>query len=725
MLRFILSVLFFSIFGCIKLTAQEVMELGTEVQGENVSHFLYTFEDSTNRMSLQEVISQTDSKFKQVKTDNPNLGFKKTSIWIKFRARNTANTSRYVFLEFDYPLLDKMDIYQQDENNNWVSAEKTVGDRVPFSNRSIFFRNIVFPLQFKALQTKTYLIRIKTDSSVQFPAYLYDFSSLTKHISKVDILFGIFYGIFLVMGIYNFVLFFAIKDKSYLFYFIYILFYSLAQSSLNGHSFQYAWQNSLWWANTVIPVSLNLGATGAVVFLIYFLDTKKYLPRFTNILWGIVLLFGIFALLSFFLEYGVGVKIGTLVMIFLGFFETIIGGVVFRAGNKSAGYFVISWSLFLFGIVVTALVAMGAVPNLPLFRVAAPLGAVFQVMGLSFALADRINIIRKEKEKAQAESIKQTQENARIIQEQNEMLEKKVDERTRELQQKQEEILVQNEELQQQREEIMAQRDFISVKNGELQELNLHMTQSIQYASQIQRAILPDEGIIKSNVSDFFILYLPRDVVSGDFYWYSKIGKKQFFAAVDCTGHGVPGAFMSMIGNALLNKIINENEVYSPAKVLEMLNEGVIEALKQRETSNNDGMDVCLCCIEERSNGQFLLSYAGARRPLYLFKDNEILELKGSRNHIGGSSIGLNQNPFEDAYYVLDKGDAVYLSTDGLADNPNPQREKFGSERIKTLLLLYGKSTMAQQRKFLIDELKTFQKNTAQRDDILFMGVRV
>jgi len=182
---------------------------------------------------------------------------------------------------------------------------------------------------------------------------------------------------------------------------------------------------------------------------------------------------------------------------------------------------------------------------------------------------------------------------------------------------------------------------------------------------------------------------------------------------------------MSMIVNDLLNKIINENEVYSPAKVLEMLNEGVIEALKQRESNNNDGMDVCLCCIEERSNGQFLLSFAGARRPLYLFKDNEILELKGSRNHIGGSSIGLTQSPFEDAYYVLDKGDTVYLSTDGFADNPNPQREKFGSERIKTLLLLYGNSTMEQQKKFLVDELKTFQKNTAQRDDILFMGVRV
>ncbi|MCS7005924.1 MAG: SpoIIE family protein phosphatase, partial [Cytophagales bacterium] len=210
-------------------------------------------------------------------------------------------------------------------------------------------------------------------------------------------------------------------------------------------------------------------------------------------------------------------------------------------------------------------------------------------------------------------------------------------ERTKELQQKQEEILAQNEELQQQREEIMAQRDFIEMKNKELTELNAHMSQSIQYASQIQRAILPAEEVIRNYVQDFFLIYLPKDVVSGDFYWFSKIDNHLFFAAVDCTGHGVPGAFMSMIGNTLLNKIINENKILDPAHILNALNEGIITSLRQRETGNNDGMDVCLCRIDIVNEEQFELYFAGARRPLYIFKDDDIIELKGSRSHIGGS----------------------------------------------------------------------------------------
>ncbi|MFN3315979.1 MAG: SpoIIE family protein phosphatase, partial [Raineya sp.] len=333
---------------------------------------------------------------------------------------------------------------------------------------------------------------------------------------------------------------------------------------------------------------------------------------------------------------------------------------------------------------------------------------------------------RLEKEKAQNEALQVIEENARIIMEQNEMLENKVNERTRELQQKQEEIMVQNEELYQQREEIMAQRDFIERKNKELTELNTHMSQSIQYASSIQRAILPKEEDIKASVRDFFVLYLPKDIVSGDFYWYSKIANKQFFAAVDCTGHGVPGAFMSMIGNTLLNKIINESKIFDPAQILEKLNEGVISSLKQQETGNSDGMDVCLCCIETIvEDEEYLVSYGGARRPLFIFSDNQIIELKGSRNHIGGSSIGINQSPFETYTYKLKKGDAVYLSTDGYVDNPNPQREKFGNDKFKTLLLLYGSEPMDRQKHFLLEELKSFQKDTPQRDDILVMGVRV
>jgi serine phosphatase RsbU (regulator of sigma subunit) len=718
-------ILLFCFLSIASFGQQKVYEVTSDFSYANISKYLYVFEDSTKKMDFKKVLALDDNRFKNIQTDDPNYGFKKSDFWLKVVFKNPENLNRNLFLEFDYPLFDKIDVFSQDERGNWVNTQKTVGDKVPFQERSIFYRNPVFEISLDPLETRVYFFKIDTESSIQFPTYLYNTKEISKHISITEILFGMFYGILLIMGIYNLVLYFAIQNRSYLYYFVYIFLYGLTQSSLNGHTFQYLWPNSLWWANAVVPIGLTSSGVGAILFMISFLNTEKYLPRFHKIIWGFVMLFSAFTLLGFFLEYRIAVKIGTATMVFLGFFELIVGLVVWKKGNRSAGYFVASWAFFLTGIVVVALIAAGLLPNHPFLRVSHLIGAMLQVVGLSFALADRVNTIRKEKEKAQIEALKATEENARIIMEQNEMLERKVEERTRELQQKQEEILVQNEELQQQREEIMAQRDFIERKNNELVELNRHMSQSIQYASQIQKAILPKSEVIKPNLQDFFVLYLPKDVVSGDFYWYSKIENRQFFAAVDCTGHGVPGAFMSMIGNALLNKIINENRIYDPAKVLEMLNEEVINALKQRETGNNDGMDVCLCCIEERANEQFLVSFAGARRPLYIFKNDEIIELKGSRNHIGGSSIGITQAPFKSSHSVLDRGDVVYLSTDGYVDNPNPNREKFGTERFKTLLLLYGKESLDRQKTFLLDELKTFQKNTPQRDDILVMGVKL
>jgi len=720
----ITALLFFSAIG---LQAQQpIFEMNENTDYANISRYISVFQDSSKLMSLKQVLALEDSHFKPITTDDPNFGFKKNNFWLKFQVSNKSTKTKYRYLELDYPLMDKLEVFSQDAQGNWVNTQKTIGDKVPFKERTIFYRNPVFNIEVAPQETRTYFIKIDTESSVQFPAILYNESRLSRHITNTEILFGIFYGILLIMAIYNLVLYFAVRNVSYLYYFIYTIFYGLAQLSLNGHSFQHLWPNALWWANAVVPISLCLAGAGAILFMIYFLNTDKYIPRFGKVIWGLVGLFGAFALLGFVLPYPIAIRIATASMLFIGIFELVVGIIVWRLGNRSAIYFIVSWALFLIGIVIVALIAAGIVPNNPYLRVSHMVGAMLQVVGLSFALADRVNSIRKEKEKAQAEAIKAVEENARIIMEQNEMLEQKVAERTRELQQKQEEIMVQNEELYQQREEIMAQRDFIERKNNELTELNTHMSQSIQYASSIQKAILPNETEIQANVKDFFVLYLPKDVVSGDFYWYSKIGNKQFFAAVDCTGHGVPGAFMSMIGNTLLNKIINENKIFDPATILEKLNEGVITSLRQKETGNNDGMDVCLCCLEEIvPDESYHLSFAGARRPLFVHSNNQIFELKGSRNHIGGSGIGLHQSSFETETYQLQRGDAFYLSTDGYVDNPNPKREKFGNDKFKTLLLLYGNEPMDRQKYFLWEELKSFQKDTPQRDDILVMGVRV
>ncbi|NJK83571.1 MAG: SpoIIE family protein phosphatase, partial [Saprospiraceae bacterium] len=155
------------------------------------------------------------------------------------------------------------------------------------------------------------------------------------------------------------------------------------------------------------------------------------------------------------------------------------------------------------------------------------------------------------------------------------------------------------------------------------------------------------------------------------------------FAAVDCTGHGVPGAFMSMIGHTILSEIVNENRIFDPARILEMLHEGIVKALKQHESGNTDGMDVCLCHVAPQDDGQrFALTFAGAKRSLYIFQNREISEIKGDRFTVGGTQLVQEVN-FENHHLQLSKGDCIYLSTDGFIDTPNPDREKFGSEKIQ------------------------------------------
>jgi len=286
------------------------------------------------------------------------------------------------------------------------------------------------------------------------------------------------------------------------------------------------------------------------------------------------------------------------------------------------------------------------------------------------------------------------------------------------------EIMTQNEELQQNQEEIMAQRDFIEEKNTALSMMNEQMSQSISYASQIQKAILPRIDNMKKNISDIFMINIPKDVVSGDFYWFRKVDKYLFFAAVDCTGHGVPGAFMSMIGNTLLNEIINEKHTFNTDEILERLHSGITKELRQKETGNMDGMDVALCRIEPQENGQYHVVFSGAKRPLLFLKQGKLDELKGDRRHIGGVQQTIFEK-FSVQELLLQKGDCLYLFSDGITDAADRQRLKFGAKRLKNLILENQNKDFELQHSILESTLKEFQGNVPQRDDILFMAVKL
>ncbi len=276
--------------------------------------------------------------------------------------------------------------------------------------------------------------------------------------------------------------------------------------------------------------------------------------------------------------------------------------------------------------------------------------------------------------------------------------------------------------------------DITKLKNAEEEIKNQHddIKASIRYAQKIQQSILP----IKSTLDECFenfLIYLPKDIVSGDFYWHSIVQDSiffdeakslTFFAVIDCTGHGVPGAFMSVIGTNLLNEIVNEKEVLETDEILELLNKNVQKLLQQDQTDNVDGMDVCLCRFE-RKEKKTILNFSGAKRPLIVFikEKNKLALIKGDRKTIGGKYYqDLN---FSKREIVLSEGDTVYLTTDGFVDQNGKDRKKFGTVRFLKLLKIISKRTLEHQKNKLEFELEDHRNGIEQRDDITIVGIKI
>lgn len=246
---------------------------------------------------------------------------------------------------------------------------------------------------------------------------------------------------------------------------------------------------------------------------------------------------------------------------------------------------------------------------------------------------------------------------------------------------------------------------------------------SINYAKKIQDAILPLDEEIRTALPDSFVLFKPRDVVSGDFYWFNKKEDKIFIAAVDCTGHGVPGAFMSMIGSSLLNEILSKKGPHDAASILKKLHQGVRKSLKQDRDSyeSKDGMDLALSIYDPINN---TVQYSGAKRPLFFFRNGEFQEIKADKQSIGGLEMEDNYT-FTNHNFELQKGDTFYMFTDGYVDQFGGEHEKkFSTKRFKDTLLGIQADPLKLQGNQLNQIIENWKMNTEQIDDILVIGIR-
>ena len=267
------------------------------------------------------------------------------------------------------------------------------------------------------------------------------------------------------------------------------------------------------------------------------------------------------------------------------------------------------------------------------------------------------------------------------------------------------------------------EKERINIIKQEIERKHQEIVDSVTYAQRIQEAILPSRIEINQAIPYNAMMFKPRDIVSGDFYWFSQKGEESILACVDCTGHGVPGAFMSMIGNTLLNQIVNERDIIQPNLILNELNKEITSALKQDAAGSDsrDGMDISILKINLIKNE---LQYAGANRPLYYIRNNELIETKANKVAIGGHMPEEEKN-FSLHTFDLQKGDTIYLSTDGYADQFNSSDKKLMTKRFKEILLSIQHLTMLEQEQYLAQFIDEWRGITEQTDDILVVGVRV
>jgi len=274
-----------------------------------------------------------------------------------------------------------------------------------------------------------------------------------------------------------------------------------------------------------------------------------------------------------------------------------------------------------------------------------------------------------------------------------------------------------------QKEEIEAQRDMLASFNASLQKAYTEIEDSIHYARRIQNAILPPENYLKKVLPNAFFYYKPRDIVSGDFYWVAAKDNKVIVAAVDCTGHGVPGAFMSIVGSNQLNYALNVMNVTQPSEILSILDDGVAATLRQSQNLTvHDGMDLAVITIDAPNN---ILEFAGAYNPLILVRDNELIKYKADRIPIGGHNI-TGKKEFTNQKLEIRDGDMAYIFTDGFADQfGGPDDSKFMSRKFLNLLQEIASLPVEKQAEQLEKAHIEWRGDEPQVDDILVIGIRL
>lgn len=604
-----------------------------------LGHYLEILEDRSGKMTLEQVSSpETKGLFVQSRVGIPNFGFSDSAFWIRFTVRNPEKYTRDYYLEYSQPLTDTLSLYYTDEAGRL--ALKIAGDHIYFDKRDINFHNFIFKIPVHA-GLNTYYLRVETTSSVYMDMHLFNHKSLLEMMTLENGWLGFYYGLMAVMFLYNLFIFITIRETNYFYYTIHIFSFIVFQFTLNGLSFQYLWQNSVWWANDSPAIFLGLISLTGLFFTRDFLRTWKNSP-FWDIVLKIMAIPIIISIVISLFSYKYGIRMGTIVGTLLLISMLIAGFACLEKGDRAARFYVIAWSLFLIGSILKALQSNGLVPTNFVTIWGQQIGSAIDVTLLSLALMDRFNIIKMENEKL-----------IDIQKKHSESLKHTVEERTQEL---------------------------LSERN-KLKTANKIMQYELSLARKIQQKLIPSE-LPNENIA---VLYKPMIQVGGDFYdifTFDGSRKTGIFMS-DVAGHGVQAAFItSMIKTMILQQ--STNKLQNPALLLSHINQFLLNQKIQGFVTIYYGI------FDEDDN---TLTFCNAGHPAPYLITDKVKELKGYRTLPAGiagkeklEKIG---RTYQSKTITIPKNSKILFYTDGLTEcTPTTDRLKNFEHSIMTEVLL-------------------------------------
>lgn len=702
----------FSVFSQIQLRDNNLNESLT-----NQSEYI---EDKDCELTIEDALKVNDTVYKSFTHKLQVLDFNSSRWFIKFSLENLSSENRFI-IETARPITNRVILYEVSDNQ--IVKTYISGDDYNFDLKNFKNRKNLYLININYNETKKYYLEVESDGEVvNLPLRIWREKDFYASDYNDQFLHGIYYGILLIV-IFIFSSFYALlKERVYLMYVIYVVFQFLLQFSLDGYAFQYFFSNSPYWTDRFVIVS----AGGSIIFVMlyasFFLRLKENSQKhynFFKIVIGLAISILIFSLLPTpYYEFtypvinAVGL-IGTLSII------TALSNINSRK-IKVDPFFTLGFVLLIAGAVVFILGNFHLIGNYDLSESSLKISSLLEILALSISMARRYKFYRTEKQIAQKLTLETLQEKNKLSQEINARLEN--------------EVLIRTNELQSQRKQ--------------LEEVNKDLTSSIIYAQRIQQALLPTDEFVTNLFPKHFIINKPRDIVSGDFYFVESVTtdkgvKLKLIAVIDCTGHGVPGAFMSLIGNQYLKQSLKQKDINSPAEALDFLNRGLQKSLKQNSKTDlavRDGMDMALCGYNDQLQKIY---FAGAKNSIYIIRDAEtpydeevldrfsvdkesvLLEYKADRHPIG--SYGVEKfKPFTNNVINVYPGDKIYLFSDGYMDQfGGPRNKKFGSRSFKELLIKNWKASMEDQKLLLEQEYIGWKGDNSQLDDILVIGFEI